>query len=97
MAAASMIFSSLGFIAIRYLKDVPTSFVTSAFGVMGAIMTIVLAFAFDVFELPRNLQHWEMAIAIGLLNFLGQTLFTIALSVSLVMVYGWHLPGFTML
>ena len=76
-----MILSSIVYIVLRYLKEVPTCIVTTSFGIVGSTITLGVALGFNFFQLPETALDWGFAIALGLLTFMGQILLTLALCV----------------
>lgn len=74
-----MTFATFTYVALRWLKPVHYAVVTFFYGFYSVIECLIFALIAGVLEVPESTEHWALAIALGLLAFLGQSMFTMAL------------------
>lgn len=79
-AAAGTVFQAAGFVATSSIRDVDVSVTTAWNGLFGTLPPLLTTFAMGTFVFPSTTDTM-LALLIGFLSFIGQTLMTMALQV----------------
>jgi len=66
-------------ICLRYLKKTHYLLTTLVFGSWGSLQCLILGLILGVFAMPRDLTDWGFGLCLGILTFVAQALFTLAL------------------
>jgi drug/metabolite transporter (DMT)-like permease len=74
-----MSFATFTYVALRWLRPVHYAVVTFFYGFYSVIECLIFALIAGTYELPQTGEHWLLAIALGVIAFFGQSMFTIAL------------------
>jgi len=73
-----MIFASVTFVILRYLREVNYAIVTTFFGLWGTGQSLVLAVIVGRLELPQGMGDWGLALGLAGVTFVGQMCQTLA-------------------
>jgi drug/metabolite transporter (DMT)-like permease len=101
-----MLLGTFAVVILRYLKNIHFALITSVYGVVGTIVSLLLCFVVGSFEWPKSTRHWCYAFVIAKLTFLGHNTLTMALQYEqagpvalvrtseIIFTFGWQILFF---